>query len=233
MKLILTRPEADAKLLAAKLETMGHTPLLAPLLKIVPRTPASIPDRRWQAICLTSANAVGSISAFPALKTKRMITVGPQSHSAAQAAGFTHVESHGGNVAGLVEHLRKNLTPAAGPILYPSGAETSGDLEGQLRSHGFDVERIVVYDAKPVTPANLQTHVAEADGVLLYSPRTALLWNNLNVTAGKLMHFCLSAAVAAKLPHDMPRKIAPAPDEDGMLELLRTEALNSKAKQNS
>jgi len=43
MRLIITRPEEDALPLKAKLETRGHAAIMAPLLKIVPRSQAFVP----------------------------------------------------------------------------------------------------------------------------------------------------------------------------------------------
>lgn len=43
MRLIITRPEEDALSLKAKLETRGHAAIMAPLLKIVPRSQAFVP----------------------------------------------------------------------------------------------------------------------------------------------------------------------------------------------
>ena len=58
MRLIITRPEEDALPLKAKLETRGHTAILAPLLKIAPRSQTYVPPLAYQLICITSANAL-------------------------------------------------------------------------------------------------------------------------------------------------------------------------------
>lgn len=58
MRLIITRPEEDALPLKAKLETRGHAAIMAPLLKIVPRSQAFVPPLAYQLVCITSANAL-------------------------------------------------------------------------------------------------------------------------------------------------------------------------------
>ena len=101
------------------------------------------------------------------------------------------------------------LDPRAGPILYLSGAETAGDLEGQLAAAGFDCHRVVLYDAVPARDLGaaataLRQH--EADAVLLYSPRSARIWSQpgrgcgTERRSGGRANLCLSRNVAAALP---------------------------------
>lgn len=226
MRLIVTRPEEDAAALAEKLATLGHEAVMLPLIKIVPRTTVTVPDLPWAAICFTSANGPRAVPASEKHKQLTVYTVGPQSKAEAQHQGYNHVSAHGGDVNGLCHYITTHAKPDAGPILYLSGAETSGDLEGKLRHAGFTVHREIVYDALPAVPPNLTAEMSVADGVLLYSPRTTLHWlsainrSGAHEAAAKLRHFCLSANVAAKLPNSLDIQIAETPDEGGMLALL-------------
>jgi uroporphyrinogen-III synthase len=230
MKLIITRPRKDAEALAAKLVALGHEPLQLPLLDIVPRANVEIPALPFQALCLTSANGVLDAAAFPALRQLPVLCVGPQSAAAARAAGYPQVSVQGGDVHGLVRYILSALKPQAGPILYLSGAATSGDLEGQLRSAGFAVTRVVTYDAVATSPPELAAALAAADGVLLYSPRTAALWRSqieearLGLHINGVRHYCLSANVAKALPPSWPVRVATTPEESAMLSLLSQEA---------
>jgi uroporphyrinogen-III synthase len=225
MKLIVTRPEEDAAPLLAKLAALGHQVIALPLLKIVPRPDIRIAERDYQAICVTSANAIRALGEPGRLKAVPMLTVGPQSLRAARDAGFSKCETRGGDVRGLADFIVRELDPARGPILYLSGAETSGDLEGTLRKAGFDVTRLVLYDAVAVTHAALPS-LHEHDGVLLYSPRSARIWAALVVVAGQeeaarsLVHYCLSPNVAAALPPSWPASVTENPQEAAMLALL-------------
>jgi uroporphyrinogen-III synthase len=132
-------------------------------------------------------------------------------------------------VAGLAAFIAANFRPEAGPVLYLSGAETSGDLQGSLQSLGYTVDRLTLYDAVPATSLGGASSViaqGKASGVMLYSPRTARIWSalvqqqGLEARAAKLNHFCLSANVAAALPETWRRSIANSPHEDAMLALL-------------
>ena len=228
MRIAVTRPEEDAGPLTAKLAAMGHQVVMAPLLTIRPRAGVSFPDLPWQAIAVTSANGIRALPAHHQLTSFRTLTVGPQSLKAAQAAGFA-AEAHGGDVNGLAAFIRAELDPQAGPILYLSGAETAGDLQGQLAAAGFDCRRVVLYDAAPAETLGAAEDGLRAgaiDAVLLYSPRSAKIWRGLVEQAGlspqaaRLRHLCLSRNVAAALPEAWNSTVSASPDEAAILRLL-------------
>ena len=228
MRIAVTRPEEDAGALRQKLEAMGHAVVMAPLMTIRPRAGTEIPKLPWQAIAVTSANGIRALPAGHGLDTFRVLTVGPQSLKAATAAGLK-AEAHGGDVNGLAAFIRAALDPKAGPILYLSGAETAGDLEGQLTAAGFACHRAVLYDAVPAESlGEAATALGQGalDAVLLYSPRTARIWlglakaQGLEAQAAKLRNFCLSRNVASVLPEAWDRRVPDTPDEQAMLALL-------------
>ncbi len=228
MRIAVTRPEQDAVPLIAKLEGLGHQVIATPLLTIKPRAGVSIPDLAFQAIAVTSANGIRALDQPDRLKSLRTLTVGPQSLAAALALGF-EAEAHGGDVDGLVAFIRSEVDPSAGPILYLSGAETAGNLEGQIKAAGFACHRAVVYDAVPAQSlgdVEPLLRMGTLDAALLYSPRTARIWRQLILDAGLqqnasgLAHFCLSRNVAAVLPEAWTKAIAASPGETAMLALL-------------
>ena len=229
MRIAITRPEEDAGPLEAKLAALGHSAIAVPLLAIVPRRGAAIEALPYQAVAVTSANAVRALGNRGELRSLRMLTVGPQSLTAAQAAGFSGAEAHGGDVHGLARHICRTLKPGDGPILYLSGAETTGDLQGQLLAAGFDCRRVVLYDAVPAASlgaANAMLRKGGLDAVLLYSPRSARIWCGLVAKAGLAAqaaaphYLCLSRNAARMLPETWKCHIAAAPDEGAMLALL-------------
>lgn len=226
MRLILTRPEKDARPLADKLQARAHDCLIVPLMEIVPREGVTVPPARYQAICITSANGLANARVLQGLHGTKLLCVGPQSAAAAKAAGFADVTAAGGDVEGLTAYIVSHLTPAGGPLLYLSGAATSGDLEGRLQREGFSVTRLVTYDAVTTSPADLAEAVTAASAVLLYSPRTAKLWVEQIEKSGlahhmvQMIHLCLSPAVANVLPVAWPRVVARTPDEAAMFAAL-------------
>jgi uroporphyrinogen-III synthase len=225
MKLIVTRPLDDAVRLAKHLEMRGHTAILAPLLEIVARSDARLPDGRYQSVCITSVNGLARTDLLAALRNLPLYCVGPQSASAARLHGFSEVRQRGGDVNGLASAIASELRAEAGPLLYLSGSKTSGDLAGKLSNLGFTVHRVVAYDAVPLSLNLSAAQWKEADGVLLYSPRSAKLWVEAVAASGRaganeLVHFCLSANVAGNLPQNWRTRIASRPDEDHILSML-------------
>ena len=226
MRLIITRPEADALPLKARLESLGHSVITAPLLKIVPRPHAYVPPLAYQLICATSANALKSVHIDDAIKKIPLLTVGPQSLAVAREEGFKSCESQGGDVHGLAAYVAENFNPKNGPVLYLSGAETSSNLRALLKQSGFAVERVIIYDAVIQTPPEIDKALAKANGVLLYSPRSARIWcdlmasSRLEKQAAIPTYYCLSDNVAKILPLPWQKRVAKTPDEAAMLALL-------------
>jgi uroporphyrinogen-III synthase len=229
MRVVITRPQEDAGALKAKLEALGHKIIVAPLLTIIARNHVAIPELPWQAIAATSANGIRALDHAPHLRPIRMLTIGPQSLAAARRAGFTRASAHGGDVDGLMRYIHETFDPAAGPILYLSGATTAGDLEAQLRHAGFECVRVVIYDAVPATTlgaAGAALGAGQIDAVLLYSPRSAKVWTSLVKAEGLAAaaavpdYLCLSRNVAAVLPEAWRISVAGWPDEAAMLALL-------------
>ncbi|MGE0007743.1 MAG: uroporphyrinogen-III synthase [Parvibaculaceae bacterium] len=225
MRLLVTRPRRDADVLEPRLARLGHEVIVSPLLEIVPRPEIDIPAARYQLIAVTSANALRCLSDDDRLDRLRrlpVMAVGPQSAAAARQAGFACIVEAGGDGAGLAEHIIEHSRPEAGAVLYLSGLDTASDFSGRLERAGFTVTRIIVYEARAA--AALAPDAASADGVLLYSPRSARLWLDLagrqGIRARAIMHFCLSPNIAAILPDGFARRVAARPDEDALLEII-------------
>ena len=226
MQIILTRPIEDAEPLAEKLRQLGHSPVITPLLQIIARQGVLIPAKAYQAICLTSANAIRVMNDINAIQHIPLYAVGQQSLQMAKDKGFSQIAAHGGDVIGLHKFLASHLKPEKGPLLYLSGAETSGDLQGLLYKSDFEVDRVITYDAVKSRLTTFRSKIIGADAVLLYSPRTAKLWvdeiETLKLTdvAKRIKHLCFSSNVAANLPQSWPRAIAATPTEPALLALL-------------
>jgi uroporphyrinogen-III synthase len=225
MRLLVTRPSEDAHPLKEKLERLGHAVIVSPLLEIVPRRDVEIPSSNYQLIALTSANAIRCLAAdkhLLGLRPLPVLAVGPQSAAAARHAGFAEITEAGGDGEGLARHIIAHAKPDAGPVLYLSGQDTASDFAGRLARQGFAVTRVIAYEARPAT--TLAAEAARAEGVLLYSPRSARLWLDLAakraVAADVMMHFCLSPNIAAILPDGFARRVPARPDEEALLEII-------------
>jgi uroporphyrinogen-III synthase len=237
MRLIVTRPLEDARPLGRRLEAAGHEVILAPLLSIRPVSGLAIPERAYQAVLITSANGARALNGHPAfarLKRATAFVVGPASAGAAAGAGFARVARADGDVAALVRSAIATLHPDDGPLLHVSGGVTAGNLASDLEASGFEVDRVVAYEACPVEalpqPCAAALKAGTADGVLLYSPRTARIWvtlvtgTDLAPAAMRLVHYCLSDNVAdmvrGQLGTGVAVQVAARPDEAALIEMI-------------
>jgi uroporphyrinogen-III synthase len=233
VRLLLTRPEPDAKRTAATLRAQGHAVAIAPLLRIETMTDAAIGAGPWAAILITSANA-GPAIAFHAramqLRTLPVFAVGQRSAQTMTAAGFADVKHADGDVGDLAIFVTAQMSPTA-PLLYLAGEDRSGDLAGELRCHGFIVETVMIYRA--VAAEDLPRVAADAlasglDGVLHFSRRSAQAYVKAARAAGLLAkaleptHYCLSAQVAEPLAHAGAAniRVAPRPAEAALVALI-------------
>src|SRR5215475_10766228 len=99
MRVVVTRPQADAERTAAVLRARGHEVLVTPLMRVEPI--AANLDGRWSALAITSANAPAAITGNPARHTLvklPLLAVGGRSAEAARVVGFVDVTSADGDV---------------------------------------------------------------------------------------------------------------------------------------
>ena len=232
LRALITRPRAQAAGLADALASRGIEAIVEPMLDIHYRD-APAPDLAGvQAILCTSANGARALARLSAERERPVFAVGDSTAGRARAEGFVRVESAGGNVADLARVVRERLRPGDGPLLHVAGTEIAGDLAGELRTHGFEVERAVLYDARPAAGLSAATVRALASGIvnfaLFFSPRTAAIFVGLAQRAGLaealrgVTAFSISAAAEAALAGTSFREhcIAETPDQRGLLAAL-------------
>jgi uroporphyrinogen-III synthase len=227
LRVLITRPVVKAQALARLLEARAHTVSIEPLLTIEP-LPVALELGGVQAIALTSANAAPALGAARHLP---VFAVGAASAAAARGAGCMRVESAGGDAASLARRIVACCLPQRGAILHLCGTEVRQGLAEALRAAGFRVLRQPVYRAKPAQALSAATCAALREGidaVLLFSPRTALVFAELIVRHGLERCLaatdacCLSAAVAESC-HELAWRrvwIAARPDQGALVELL-------------
>lgn len=211
MRVLVTRPRADAAELTGALEARGHQVLVEPLLTIRPRENPDWPagHRRAQALLVTSANGVRTFADRDPRRDVPVFAVGDASAAAARSLGFRQVESAAGDVVDLAALVRARLDPEAGPLLHPAASKLAGDLQGALAAAGFTVLRVVLYDALPATGLSAECCRALNEGLIdvatFFSPRTAASFvslvaeADLAATCRGITALCLSAAVAARI----------------------------------
>lgn len=236
MRLLVTRPREDADALAEALRGIGAEPVLAPMMTIEPEPDIRLDLARVQALLFTSANGVRAFAAASDARDLPVLAVGDATARAAAEAGFTRIDSAGGDTHDLAALAARTLDPKAGALLHAAGRDVAGPLKQALESRGFKVRRQTLYRAAfaRTLPEEARRAIDEQslDGVLFFSPRTAQSFVSLVRKAAlsdKLSNsyaYCLSAAVA-KIARDVQWKrvrVAAEPTQAALLDLIAADA---------
>jgi uroporphyrinogen-III synthase len=239
MAVLVTRPHPDDEATAGALRARGFEVLQAPMLRF-----AAVPfqddvDARYDAVIVTSANALRAIE--PQLAGSRLLelplfAVGDHTASAARGAGFSQVIAARGDAAALRDlvlagvkskHLKRGST-----LLYLAGADLARDLAGELGEKGFTVVTHTTYRMIPVSSLPREVCDAfvanEVEAVLHYSRRSARAFldaartGGVEISALALPQYCISAAVASILRDAGAAQVtaAASADENALFEAL-------------
>ncbi len=234
MRLLITRPEAEAQRNAQTLRAHGHDVLLAAVLRIDP-VPATIPDGPWSAVLMTSANAARSVAGHPAMEQLKGVgtfVVGARTAHDARRAGFRDVTSADGNAASLASLLAGRFRGEHARLLYLCGEQRAFDLAGALRRDAVEVCSVEVYRTVTADRLTSETEAAlragSVDGVLHFSRRSAEGYLTCAARGGSLAaalrpaHYCLSPQIARVLNDAGALRVSTAaqPDEAALLALI-------------
>lgn len=225
---LVTRPRAEAERFAADLAArFGERvcPVISPLL--APRFLAPIiPDRSYDAVVFTSAQAVLAARELHVALPERAWCVGHKTAQVAAGAGF-QARSADGDAEALANAIASDLPN--GRILYLRGVDTRGNLWEKLDSFGVDTDVAIVYEqvAQPLSAEAIGLLNSPGDLIVpLFSPRTALLFSAAVPSdfPARLHLAAMSDAVAQPL-HDLhPATLAIArhPDAPAMLDAVES-----------
>jgi uroporphyrinogen-III synthase len=244
MKLLITRPTEDAQRQAVPFEALGHETVIRPLMEVVfPRlTPLRL--QGVQGLIATSRNALRGLArngSFEAAKQLPTFCVGESTANFAREIGFKHVVAGKGAAKDLIPLITYSTTPDAGSLLYVTGQHLAFDLEKPLKAKGFALPRVIIYEAREADKSAMiafaETLRAGVDGVVLMSPRTAVICVNqikqfkLEREAATATWYCYSGAVARPLREidDMTIAIACRPTEADLLDQIGPAAFQGKA----
>jgi uroporphyrinogen-III synthase len=225
MRVLVTRPVDQAAPTAKRLSALGHSPVCAPALEIVPLAP-TLPDGPFDLILATSAQAFVGLRPSATLHAAPLACVGDKTAAAAKAAGFAP-RIVAPRAEALSEWLIAEWPP--GSALYLSGRERKPLLEDSLRAVGWRLSILETYQARPVKTWPEEIGAAlkkgEIDAVLHYSPRSAAAALALIGAEGAagLSHYCLSDDVAAICRSLAPAEktfVASQPDEEALMTLI-------------
>jgi len=221
LNILITRPEPGASATAARLQSLGHHPILAPCLIISPLQTTLPPNPA--AIIITSGQVIPALPA--SYQGTKIFCVGDATAGRLRAAGFTQVESANGDATDLFRLIRSKNLP--GTHLLVTGKGLGLPLAAQLRGEKTKIIRRAVYTAKAVKslpPTAAAALAAEQiNAALFYSAESARAFIRLKPAGtANIEALALSEAVAAPL-HVLPWtkiRVALAPTEADLLALL-------------
>ncbi len=235
MRILVTRPEPDAIKLKAKLESLDHEVTVEPLLAVDFSESEPVDLTEVQAIIATSRNGLRALKhqrAHTIAAKLPLYAVGAGTAQEGRNIGFEWIVTGPGSARDLIPKLVSTLDPQSGLLLHLAGDRLAFDLGAELQLHGFRLMQPVVYRMVPAESLAESTigqiESGEIEAVLLLSPRTAEIWvkllrqHKLERAAGRLLHVCLSPAIAQRLKPLGPLRIvtAEAPTMDGLLALM-------------
>jgi len=199
---VVTRPREQAASLVEPLEHLGAEVLLAPTIRIVPRTlddeivRVVVNDLAgYRLIIFTSANGVQVFLGYltelglplASLDDAIVAAVGPKTASALEERGVTcDVVADDFVAEGLLDTLEKRaVAPAGTRVLIPSSRLARAVLPDALRANGAIVDVLPVYDTVPAERLQAPAErIERADFITFTSSSTVQQFVGLMEAAG-------------------------------------------------
>jgi uroporphyrinogen-III synthase len=226
VRVLVTRPQADAERTAIRLAALGHDSVVAPVLSIE-RTGHAAPPGPFDALIVTSVNAVPALSELEG-RALPVFAVGDRTAAAVATAGFADVYAADGEATALAALIAQKLRPGA-HLLHVAGRDRKPEPGVSLRTAGFQIEAWTVYAAHAAKrlpdAARVALQELWLDTALHYSRRSVTILLDLVRASGlvrpflALEHLCLSSDVAAPLREAGAQRIIAAerPNEEALL----------------
>ncbi len=150
MHILFTRPLEDCHEMILKFQSLGHEISHLPLIKIEGLKYEVSNYSEFKGIIFTSTNAVKFLDIKNIDKKLKCFCVGDATEKKARSAGFQNVFAAEGNVNNLKELILQNFKSSEGKLIYISGEIISSNLDKELISDGYNVERIINYRANEI-----------------------------------------------------------------------------------
>ena len=154
MHILFTRPLEDCHKMILKFQTLGHEVSHLPLINIEGLKYEQLDYSEFKGIIFTSANAIKFLDIKNIDKKLICFCVGSATEKKARSSGFQNVFAAEGNVNNLKELILQNFKSFEGKLLYISGEIISGDLDKELISNNYTIERLINYRANPIEKYN-------------------------------------------------------------------------------
>ena len=150
MHILFTRPLEDCHEMILKFQSLGHEISHLPLINIE-GLKYEVPNySEFKGIIFTSTNAIKFLDIKNIDKKLKCFCVGDATEKKARSVGFQNVFAAEGNVNNLKELILQNFKPSEGKLIYISGEIISSDLDKELTSSGYTIERLINYRANAI-----------------------------------------------------------------------------------
>ena len=150
MHILFTRPLEDCHEMILKFQSLGHEISHLPLINIEGLKYEFPNYSEFKGIIFTSANAIKFLDIRSIDKKLKCFCVGNATEKKARSVGFQNVFAAEGNVNNLKELILQNFKSSEGKLIYISGEIISSNLDKELISDGYNVERIINYRANEI-----------------------------------------------------------------------------------
>ena len=150
MHILFTRPLEDCHEMILKFQSLGHEVSHLPLINIEGLKYETLNYSDFRGIIFTSANAVKFLDIRNIDKKIACFCVGGATEKKARNNGFQNVFAADGNVGNLKELILQNFNSSEGKLLYISGEVISSNLDQELISNNYIIERVINYRANPI-----------------------------------------------------------------------------------
>lgn len=233
MRILITRPDMQAKIFAQQLREHGFSDFIfEPLLEIHPIQTARLHFKNTDALIVTSQNAVPSLQGADAPKHLPVFAVGSATAHLLKLSGFNHVIEGENNGEALFPLIQSYFKGAKKSFLHPAGLFMKERLQTMLKEAGQHYLAVPVYRADARKILTQETKEALKTGaiqvVTFFSPRSAEIFakltSPLSVAFERVALCSMSTEIPEKLA-DFKWKsviVAKEPNARSMIEAIKT-----------
>jgi len=145
MHILLTRPIDDSIEMIEKFKSLGHDVSHLPLLNIEKINHKNFNFNNYDAFIFSSSNSIKFLDIKNINKNIKCFSVGPSTEKKILSLGFQNVIPAEGNVNSLIEIIQNNFDISEGKLLYISGETIAYELDKDLKSKGYNIDRLINY----------------------------------------------------------------------------------------
>jgi uroporphyrinogen-III synthase len=147
VRVVVTRAEAQAEPLVARLEALGHEVVRCPLIRIEPLGDEPVDAGPYDWVVVTSPNGAAELARRLAAPPRRLAAIGPATEAELRAHGL-----HADVVAEVAtqEGLLAALPRPAGRVLFAAGEQARRWLADELGADFLPLYRTV--ELRPAAP---------------------------------------------------------------------------------